>query len=112
MSKYNNKKIVFQGIKFDSKGEKDFYLLLCEKYGKDKVQLQPSFLLQIGFRYNGKKYREIKYIADFRVLNNVYDFKGVKTDVYKIKEKLFLMKYQELFFQCVTAKDIKTGNWN
>ena len=48
---------------------------------------------------NGKKERAIKYIADFKYLDIVTDewviedVKGTRTEVYKLKRKLFLAKY-------------------
>lgn len=63
------------------------------------LELQPRFLLQSSFRYNGKTERKIEYVADFRYrvkgekIDTVEDVKGFKTDVYKLKRKLFLFKY-------------------
>ena len=65
----------------------------------DRLELQPRFVLMEGFRYEGKAIRKIEYVADFlyRDLSTleliVEDVKGVKTDVYKIKKKLFLKNY-------------------
>ena len=102
MHKYNAKKTVVDGIKFDSKKEAMRYkeLKALERVGKiDRLELQPRFLLQDGFRYDGKAVRKIEYVADFlyRDLSTfelvVEDVKGVKTDVYKLKKKLFLKRY-------------------
>lgn len=102
MHKYNAKKTVVDGIKFDSKKEAERYkeLKALELVGKiDRLELQPRFLLQDGFRYEGKAIRKIEYVADFlyRDLSTyelvVEDVKGVKTDVYKLKKKLFLKRY-------------------
>lgn len=102
MHKYNAKKTVVDGIKFDSKKEAKRYkeLKALELVGKiDRLELQPRFLLQDGFRYEGKAIRKIEYVADFlyRDLSTyelvVEDVKGVKTDVYKLKKKLFLKRY-------------------
>ena len=100
--KYGNRKTVVDGIKFDSSVEAKRYkeLRLMEKARliKDLV-LQPEFLLQDKFRYNGKTERAVKYIADFKyydVKKCVYvveDVKGVETEAFKIKRKLFLKKY-------------------
>ena len=59
-----------------------------------KYNLQPSF------KINGKTIREISYIADFTYTDNtteelvVEDVKGYKTDIYKLKQKLFTYKYK------------------
>lgn len=100
--KYNAKKSVIDGITFDSKKEAMRYehLKNLEYVGKiDRLELQPRFVLMDGFRYEGKAIRKIEYVADFlyRDLSTyelvVEDVKGVKTDVYKLKKKLFLKHY-------------------
>lgn len=103
MSKYRAKKTEIDGIKFDSKKEAKRYIALreLEKQGNiEKLMLQPRFLLQEGFRKNGKTYRKIEYVADFMYQQGgkviVEDVKGMKTDVYKLKQKLFEKRYQDL----------------
>lgn len=100
--KYHNRKTVVEGITFDSKKEASRYIELKQavKQGiiKDLV-LQPRFELQESFKLKGKTIRKIEYVADFSytdVKNGnivVEDVKGIKTDVFKIKEKLFLKRY-------------------
>ena len=103
MSKYRARKTEIDGIKFDSKKEAKRYteLKLLERNGDiEKLTLQPRFLLQEGFRKNGKAYRKIEYVADFMYQQDgkliVEDVKGMKTDVYKLKQKLFEKRYQDL----------------
>ena len=103
MTKYRAKKTEIDGIKFDSKKEAKRYIALreLEKQGNiGKLILQPRFLLQEGFRKNGKAYRKIEYVADFMYEQDgkliIEDVKGIKTDVYKLKQKLFEKKYQDL----------------
>lgn len=100
--KYHAKKTVVDGITFDSKKEAERYkeLKALQLVGKiDRLELQPRFTLMDGFRYEGKAIRKIEYVADFlyRDLSTlelvVEDVKGVKTDVYKLKKKLFLKIY-------------------
>ena len=100
MNKYHAKKTSVNGITFASRGEakRYSYLLLLEKAKKiSNLELQPKFLLQDKFIHNGEKIRVINYIADFQYNENgkaiVEDFKGVETEVFKIKRKLFLKKY-------------------
>lgn len=106
--KYNNKKVEYKDIKFDSKMEKDYYIYLLEN--KDKleikdIELQPKFILQEKFKYNNKTIRSITYKADFKVIYKdrieVVDVKGVQTDVFKIKKKLLLNKYKDINFKCI-----------
>lgn len=103
MTKYRAKKTEIDGIKFDSKKEAKRYIALkeLEKKGNiEKLILQPRFLLQEGFRKNGKAYRKIEYVADFMYEQDgkliIEDVKGIKTDVYKLKQKLFEKRYQDL----------------
>ena len=88
---------------FDSAKEAQRYreLKLLEKAKQiSNLELQPRFLLQDSFRKNGKTYRKIEYVADFKYIENdktiVEDVKGLQTDVFKIKHKLFEKKYPEL----------------
>lgn len=103
-SKYRAKKTIIDGIKFDSKREADRYceLKLLEKANEIRsLELQPRFLLQDKFKdRNGKTHRKIEYVADFMYINKddkkiVEDVKGMMTDVYKLKKKLFLNLYDE-----------------
>lgn len=65
--------------------------------------LQPRFLLQDEFfDKNGVKHKKIEYVADFLYIDNdgkaiVEDVKGVLTDVYKLKKKMFLKKYDNQY---------------
>ncbi len=105
-SKYKAKKTVIDGITFDSKAEAKRYqeLKLIERAGQIKhLSLQPRFTLQEGFVniHTGKKERAIEYVADFMYLENgviiVEDVKGMKTSDYKIKRKLFIHQYQDIY---------------
>ena len=103
MNKYRNKKIIVDDYIFDSIQEsrryKELKLLLRTGQIQD-LELQPHFLLQESFKKNGKIYRKIEYIADFKYIENdktiVEDVKGLQTDVFKIKHKLFEKKYPDL----------------
>lgn len=100
MSKYHNKKTEVDGILFDSKKEAKRYgeLKLLQKAGVIKhLELQPRFTLQPFFACDGNRYRKIEYVGDFAYIEGgrkvVEDVKGMFTDVYKIKKKLFLYQY-------------------
>ena len=102
-SKYKNKKTQIDMYIFDSAKEAKRYkeLKLLEMAGEiSNLELQPRFLLQESFRKNGKTYRKIEYVADFKYIEKgktiVEDVKGVQTDVFKLKHKLFEKKYPEL----------------
>lgn len=118
MSKYNNKKVVYAGITFDSKAERDYYLYLLDLKHRGivtDIQLQPSFLLQPKFRKNGKLYREITYKADFEVTYadnhvEIIDVKGMVTKDFAIKQKLFEYKYPALRLLLMAYSKID-GGW-
>ena len=104
-SKYKNKKVIYDGIKFDSKKEGAYYLKLkvLEQAGKIRdLELQKEYILQPSFKLNNKTYRKISYKADFVYVStdddklHVVDVKSQitkKDKVYSVKKKLFMYKY-------------------
>lgn len=103
--KYHNTRVYVGGKWYDSKKEsrRGTELRLLENAGKIKnLEFQKRFVLQESFKKNGKTFRAITYIADFVYFDNsskkviVEDTKGCRTDVYKIKKKLFEKKYPTL----------------
>lgn len=106
MNKYFNKKVIVDGIKFDSKKEANRYneLKLLKRAGSIRdLELQPVFVLQPAYTNNkNEKVRAITYKADFIYFDThldryiVEDVKGYKTDVYKLKKKLFEYVYPNL----------------
>jgi hypothetical protein len=112
-NKYKNKKVSVNGKVFDSKKEAKRYLELIklEQTGLIKdLETQKKFLLLDSFKKNGKTYKQISYYADF-VYFDIYEKKTIvedvkaskyfKTDVYKIKKKLF-----EFIYPNLTIKEI------
>ena len=102
-SKYRNEKVYLDGIKFDSNRECQRYIELktMQKAGLIKdLELQKRFVLQEGYVMQGKKIRPITYVADFVYFDIenqktvVEDAKGMRTDVYKMKKKMFEYRYQ------------------
>ena len=103
--KYFNQEITIDGIKFASKKEAKRYqeLKWLEKANEiSELRLQVPFELQPSFKKDGKTIRKIEYIADFvyyDVKQDKYiveDTKGFRTEVFKIKKKLFEYKYPHL----------------
>lgn len=103
-SKYGNKKVKVDGYTFDSKKEARRYgeLKLLLKGGVIKdLKLQPRYELQPSYKKNGKTIRKIEYIADFEYYDNekqklvIEDVKGMKTNTYKLKKKIFEYVYQD-----------------
>lgn len=105
--KYKNKITEVDGIRFDSEKEADYYWqlhwLMREGTVKE-VELQPKFVLQPGYKRDGKKIRPIIYRADFKVTEadgHIYyvDTKGMKTPVYLLKKKMLLYRYPDIDFR-------------
>ena len=104
-SKYNNKKTVVNGIKFDSKKEASRYaeLELLNRSGLIfSLELQPRFEIVPTHKWNGKTQRKKSYVADFRYIKDgveiVEDVKGMRTAVYILKRSLFLTQYPQYKF--------------
>lgn len=101
-SKYHATKTVVDGITFDSKKEAKRYaeLKLLERSGAIRdLRRQVRYELIPAFDVDGKHYRPTSYIADFVYFDTktgakvVEDCKGFRTDVYKLKAKMFAKKY-------------------
>lgn len=107
-SKYHAQKTVVDGVEYDSKKEskRAQELEYLEKLGKIKnLQKQVRFILQDEYVNNqGQKIRPISYIADFVYeedgKNIVEDVKSpaTRTEVYRIKRKLFEYRYPNYKF--------------
>ena len=107
-SKYKNKKVEVDGMKFDSKREYNRWmeLQIMEKAGLiSNLQRQVPFELipkqkvniQKGTGHITVSERSVKYIADFVYMQDgrkvVEDTKGLRTPEYVIKRKLLLYRY-------------------
>lgn len=99
-SKFHAKKTTVDGITFDSSKEADRYLALkaMEEDGLiGDLRRQVRYELVPAFDADGKHYRPVFYVADFVYVEDgktvVEDVKGMKTDVYRLKSKLFARRY-------------------
>ena len=106
-NKYRAKRTTIDGMTFDSKAESRRYkqLKLLERVGDiEHLECQPRYVLEEGFKNTGldgkaRKIQPIAYIADFKYYDKqrgvwiVEDVKGKRTEVYRIKRKLFLKRY-------------------
>ena len=89
-SKYNNRRVMFDGVTFDSVREANRYLVLRGKQEQGQIKrlvVHPRFTLEV----HGIKICD--YVADFQYElptgeRAIEDVKGVKTDVYRLKAKL------------------------
>lgn len=111
MNKYQARKTVLNGITFDSKAEAKRYqeLLWLEKAGHvSKIERQPEYVLVYPFVHRGKKYRGVKYRADFKYLDDVLgwtveDVKGHRTAEYRIKLQMLLTRHPDINFVEIQA---------
>ena len=87
------------GIVFSSGREKQAYELLMEK--GIRFTRQNRYVLQEAFvDVTGKKQREIAYVDDFCLTGRngedlVMDVKGIRTPIFRLKQKLFLHKFKK-----------------
>lgn len=88
------------GITFDSRKEADRYLVLkgMEEDGSiEDLRRQVRYELIPSFDVDGRHYRPVYYVADFVYVEDgktvVEDVKGMRTDVYRLKSKLFARRY-------------------
>ncbi len=110
-SKYRNKRPLVDGIYFDSQLEADFYndLKLQLRMGTIKgFCRQPEFVLLEGFAGQ----RPETYKADFIVFNldgtaEIIDTKGIETEVFRIKQKQFRVKFPGLKLKVEKARTEK-----
>lgn len=105
-SKYHAEKTIIGDTVYDSKKEakRGIELEYLQRIGQIKdLQKQVRFILQEDYVNNeGQKIRPISYIADYVYEQDgkkiVEDVKGVRTDVYLLKKKMFMFKYPEYKF--------------
>lgn len=102
--KYGNKKVMIDGIKFDSKKESRRYreLKLLERAGEIKdLEIQPKFSLVKGVKFTGdnRAKPDLRYFADFaytdtrtgeRVVEDVKSVVTKESPVYKMKRHMML----------------------
>ena len=100
MSKYHNRPVTIDGIRFDSQAEAARYgeLKLLHQAGEiHKLRTHPRYTLLDAFEVKGVKYRAIVYEGDFEYIENgqvvCEDVKGKRTAVFNLKKKLFIKRY-------------------
>lgn len=107
-SKYGNRKVSYDGYKFDSVREYERYQELCllEKAGEiTKLEVQPKFPLVCGgveVRIRSERYpngRKVSYYGDFSYYDvkakqkRIEDVKGMDTPVSRLKRALVETMY-------------------
>ncbi|MES5862863.1 DUF1064 domain-containing protein [Lacticaseibacillus paracasei] len=98
--KYNAQPVVIDGIRFASKAEGAYYMLI--RNTPQKVTIQESFEILSAFKINGKRYSARKYTPDYcfydgEDLTKVVDVKGgdatLTTDA-RLRMLLFMIRYK------------------
>lgn len=107
-----NDPTTIDGHTFDSKAE-------AKRYGELKLMVQageisdltvhPVYELQTAFRdATGSRHRSIRYEGDFGYTERgravVEDVKGHRTEVFKLKEKLFRFRYPYIDFRVLDIR--------
>lgn len=118
-NKFNAKKIVYNGIEYDSTREAGFAKLLDSM--NVKYQYQAEVTLQEAFSVDGEKIQDICLTVDFLVESEYFvDVKGYITQDFAIKWKMLKNKFRETrkYFLVKNDSDakkilelIKTNTW-
>lgn len=115
-SKYGNRKVQAHGHTFDSMAEYRRYLQLIDMQNCEQIEdleVHPEFTVLLPFVDNeGKKVRAIKYEGDFMYKEVggkpvVEDVKGVRTELYRVKVKLFKRFFPGIVFREIAAKTLR-----
>ncbi len=117
-NKYGNKTVVIDDITFDSAMEGKYYTYLKQLQTEgivSEILTQKKYTLLEGFRKDGKKFLPITYLADFEVHYQdghieVIDVKGMVTETFAVKRKLFEYRYSHLKLRVLTFSKID-GGW-
>lgn len=116
--KYNAKRTIIDGFNFASRKEACYYiyLLIEQKNGRiESFKLQPKFILLPAFKKinpvtgREKSFQALSYVADFEIVHNngyleIVDVKGVLTEVFEMKRKIFEAKFPELYLTVIKQK--------
>lgn len=101
-SKHNNKQIMYDGYKWDSISERDYYIFLKHKKKANAIkdiEVKPMYKLQINGKLICKFYPDfgITYPDGSYVIHDVKgEWKGGITAVYSIKKKMLQAMRPEL----------------
>lgn len=90
-SKYNSRKTVVDGIKFDSAKEANRYkeLIILRRDGEIT-----HFLMQVPFLLDGGVVYKLDFLIFWTYAPPTYeDVKGFKTQIYRLKKKMVEAKY-------------------
>lgn len=104
-SKYGNKQVLYEGIKFHSKKEARRYQELCLL---EKAEQIAGLKLQVPLQLTAYGQNICKYVADFTYLDLkedrgvIEDVKGVRTAVFNLKWKLLKAQFGDKYIYRIT----------
>ena len=118
--KFGAKKCWINGFKFDSLMEARYYVYLLHEKAKKHIidfsmQVPYELLPKYKNKFTGKTVLAVKYIADYVIkekdgTETVIDVKGRETPEFKIKKKIFGLKYPDTKFLCLQWSE-KDKTW-
>lgn len=123
MARFYSKKVIKDGIKYDSQTEYEFECYLKknkDELGIKDIQRQQKFILMDKFRdVDNKMIRDITYIADYVLTMNdgtteIVDCKGSKNTIeetFKIKFKLMKNRYRDFKYRIIIKDKKNNGKW-
>lgn len=103
-NKFNAVKTIVDGIKFDSKKEANYYIVLKERLRKGEISCLKR---QVNFDLHGvagKKVCTMRIDFTYReggklIADEVKSTRTAKLPAYRIKQKLFLQEYPKVIFR-------------
>jgi len=118
LSKYNSKKVEYDGIVFDSQIEMEYFKLLKDRVNKEEIlwfTIQPVYELTPKFTKGGKNIRSTSYTPDFLIKHldgslEAIETKGFMTQASELRIKLFNYRYQDIKLT-VLSYSKKWGGW-
>jgi len=112
-NKHNARKVHYAGYCFDSGAEYRRYreLLLLQAAGEiSEIVVHPKYILIEPFTYKGKRHKAETYEPDFVYSEGgrtiAEDVKGQSLALYRIKSKLFMLKYPTIEFREIPASEV------
>ena len=113
MSKYHNRRVTIDGVTLDSQAEGRRYQqlrALANVWAIQDLIVHPRYLLVEARTIDGKRERALYYEGDFAYTERgrwvVEDVKGVVTDVFRLKRRLFLERYPAIELRVIPAKGV------
>lgn len=123
MARFYSKKVIKDGIKYDSQTEYEFECYIKKnKYelGIKDIKRQQRFILMDKFRdIDNKMIRDITYTADYVLTMNdgtteIVDCKGSKSTIeetFKIKFKLMKNRYRDFKYRIIIKDENNKSKW-